>query len=442
MPILSHRWRKFYQMCYSKRKTQNPISRKTNIPFCAIYDILCAMNLKDRYSVLAVCSLDACTGREYFSGVLDELSNTSNWSLSTVRPGTCFSSKELVNEFGKPYDGLILSMPGTDEVMEKIVKSRIPTVLANITDRRLSARSDAIANVWTDNADIGRRAAKHLIERGDYKSAGFVHERDNQYYSKDFQFYSAERMMAFRQTMKRDGGYKTSVFPDEASPAPLSPKDFFERLRTWIRALPKPAAVMAASDMCAADIINACKADGIPVPSQVSVIGVDYDISQHAKCGMSISSVILNLRTLGRQAVKELDFLFKHPTWKGRPHEVLMPAKGVFAGESTARSVSATHLVNIALEFISANCTKDITPNDVITHLGCSRRLAELRFSQASGTTIHKAINTARQNEVQRRIRHGESVSSIVKSMHFASAKQLYQMYKRHFGHTTRQDAM
>lgn len=400
------------------------------------------MNFKDRYSVLAVYSLDTCTGREQFSGILDELSNTSNWSLSTVRPGTYFTSKELMNEFGKPYDGLILSMPGTDEVMEKIVKSRIPTILANITDKRLSVRCDAIANVWIDNADIGRRAAKHLIERGKYKSAGFVHERDNQYYSKDFLFYSVERMMAFRQTMKHDGGYETSVFPDDASPALHSPKDSLDRLRTWIRTLPKPAAVMAATDMRAADVINACKAEGIPVPSQVSVIGVDYDISQHAKCGMSISSVILNSRMMGQQAVKELDFLFKHPRRKGRPHEVLIPAKDVFAGESTTRSVSATHLVNIALEFISANCMKDLSPSDVIAHLGCSRRLAELRFSQVSGTTIHKAINNARLNEVQRRLRHGESVGNIVKAMHFASAKQLYQMYKRHFGHTTRQTAI
>jgi LacI family transcriptional regulator len=237
-------------------------------------------------------------------------------------------------------------------------------------------------------------------------------------------------MTTFRQTMKR-GGCETSVFQE--GPA------FFNRLRTWVHELPKPAAVMAVSDMRAADVINACRAEGISVPSQVAVVGVDYDVAQHAKCGMSISSVILNSRMKGRQAVRELDFLFRHPKWKGRPHEILMPANDVFAGESTARSVSATRLVNIALDFISANCTKDLSPNDVIAHLGCSRRLAELRLSQISGTTIHKAINTARLNEVQRRIRLGESVGGIVKAMHFASAKQLYQMYKRHFGHTTRQ---
>ena len=391
------------------------------------------MKLKDHY-VLAVYSLDCFAGRDHFSGILDEMANTRNWHLTTVPPERLISYKELINEKGKPIDGIILSEAGTDDVMDQIAQSHIPTVLVDIAYRKLSARCDAIATVWSDNADAGRRAAQHLVERGDYKSAGYVHELQSK-------FYSRERMMAFRQAMKRNG-CETHVFPKSALTSDyydVSPGVFFKGLRAWVRDLPKPAAIMAASDMRAADVINACKAEGIPVPSQVAVIGVDYDVAQHAKCGMSISSVILNSRMMGRQAVRELDFLFRHPKWKGRPHEILIPANDVFAGESTARSVSATRLVNIALDFISANCTKDLSPNDVIAHLGCSRRLAELRLSQISGTTIHKAINTARLNEVQRRIRLGESVGSVVKAMHFASAKQLYQMYKRHFGHTTRQ---
>ena len=123
-------------------------------------------------------------------------------------------------------------------------------------------------------------------------------------------------------------------------------------------------------------------------------------------------------------------------------HEAIIPAKDVFSGESTARSVSATHLVNIALEFIAANCERSIAPADVAAHLGCSRRLAELRFSQVCGTTIHAAIGDARLGEVLRRIRRGESVNGIVQAMHFRSANQLYQMYKRHFGRTIGQSAV
>ena len=390
------------------------------------YDILQAMKAKDHYNVMAVYSLIYSACREHFSGVLDEMSNTSNWHLTTVPPERFVGCKKLVNEYGEPFDGIILSMPGDNEAMRRIARSHIPTVLVDITDRRISARHDAVSTVWTDNSDVGRRAAHHLLACGSYRSAGFVHEFGQP-------FYSEERMVAFRQTM-RLGGYEAMVFGKYRGGVQYDGK-----LRAWLHALPKPAAVMAATDMRAADVINACRDEAIPVPSLVSVIGVDNDVAQHAKCGMSISSVMLNSKMMGRRAVRELDFLINHPKAKGRMHEVLIPAKGVFVGESTACSVSATRLVNIALEFIAANCAIDISTEDVVAHLGCSRRLAELRFSQVAGTTIHKAISSARLNEARHRIRLGESVNGIVQALHFRSANQLYQMYKRHFGHTVRQ---
>ena len=412
-------------------------------PFCQSCDILHAMKANTHYNVLVVCSMKRA-GKDFFAGILDAASSMNNWYLSTVRPGRFFGCGELVDEDGRPFDGIIISMPGTDDVMEKIAKSHTPTVLVNITDRRLSARTDAIASVWIDNADIGRRAAQHLLERGKYRSAGYVHELN-------YQFYSTERMMAFRETMKRNE-LKTSTFPNDYPAAAqayldqtsyllhLAPTpDFMKRLRKWVRDLPKPAAIMAASDMRAADVINACKAEGIPVPSQVSVIGVDYDPLQHEKCDMSISSISLNMRMMGQQAVRELDYLFKHPRWKGRVHEVLIPIRDVFAGESTSRSIPATRLVKMALDFIGANRMRRLVPADVIAHLGCSRQLANLRFSQVGGTTIHAAIEKARMEEVQKRIQAGERVSDIVKSMQFTSANQLYRIYKRHFGRTTRQ---
>jgi len=386
---------------------------------------------KVRRNVLAVYSLRDFACQEHFVGLLEEMFKTANWHLDTVRPGKFFTERELVNEDGEPFDGYILSMPGTDAVMKRIAASRAPTVLVNITDRRLSARSDTVASVWTDNADIGLRAAEHLLDRGEYKSAGYVHELG-------VPFYSTERMSAFRARMKRSR-LATSVFPENTdSRKRVSPERFFERLREWVRGLPKPAAVMACSDMRAADIINACKAEGVSVPTQVAVVGVDNDAAQHEKCGMSISSVVLNMRTMGRSAVHELEFLFSHPKWRGRPHEILIPAKEVFSGESTARSVSAAKLVTMAQAFIKSNRTRRISPNDVAAHLRCSRKLAELRFSQICGTTLRMAIENARMEEAQGRLQRGGSVADIVKAMGFTSANQFYRIYKRHFGHTIR----
>ena len=383
------------------------------------------MRHKSQYNVLAIYSLKHASGREHFSGILDEMSNTSNWHLETISPERFVSYADLFDGDGETYDGIIVSMPGSNEVMERLAKAQLPTVLVDITHQGVAARCDAISFVWADNADIGRRAARHLIERGGFNVAGYVHDPG-------VPFYSKERMVAFRQAMMR-AGYETSVFGGDETRL-HSPS-----LEEWIHALPKPAAVMAATDMSAEKVINACRNEGFPVPSQVSVIGVDFDVSQHAKCGMSISSVVPNSRLMGMRAVRELDFLFRHPKWKGRPHEVVIPACEVFAGESTSRSVSATRLASIAQEFISSNYARNLSTDDGVAHIGCSRRLADMRFAEVFGTTIHKAIAKARMDDVKKRILRGESVGGIVKALHFASANQLYQMYKRHFGHTVRQ---
>ena len=381
-------------------------------------------NRKGYCRVLAVHSLREFAGRENFMGILEEMSNKKSWHLYIVGSDR-FSERTLANTHGEPFDGYILSEPGTDAVMRRIADSHTPTVLANITERRLSARSNAVASVWTDNADVGRRAAKHLLERGRYASAGYVHELDGA-------FYSTERMMAFRAAMKK-AKVSTSVFDSHKA------KGFASGLRRWVRDLPKPAAVMAVSDMRAADVVNACRMEGIHVPEQVAVIGVDNDAAQHEKCGMSISSVVLNMRDVRRQTVRELDFLFRHPKWHGRPHEILIPAKGVFVGESTARSVSAVKLVNTALAFIAANCAKRISATDLAKHLGCSRQLVKIRFSQICGKTIRRTIEDARMGEAERRLKNGATVRDIVNAMHFTSANQFYRIYKRHFGHTLRQ---
>lgn len=171
-------------------------------------------------------------------------------------------------------------------VEERIFQYAAPAFLA---DRRISASCAAVSTVWTDNLEVGRCAVRHLAEHGEYRSAGFVHELGEP-------FYSEERLIAFRSEMERNG-LSVSAFSPVGDGLDASGD-----LRAWLQSLPKPAAVMAASDMRAADVINACAAAHIHVPSQVAVVGVDHDVSQHVKCGMSISSVVLNSRIMGRQA--------------------------------------------------------------------------------------------------------------------------------------------
>ena len=394
------------------------------------------MNDADYPNVLGVFTLKRKAGRDHLAGVLEEMSVTNRWHLDVIRSGRSFTEQSLVGDDGRPYDGIILSEPGTDRAMERIAASRTPTVLVNIADPRISARGRGVATVWLDNGNVGRMAARHLLSYGAFKSAGYVHELRSDFYKLESAFYSEERLWAFRETMAVTG-IGTSAFPEDNDF-----RDFSEKLRKWVRGLPKPTAIMAVSDRRAADVINACRAEGIHVPEQVAVVGVDNDVARHEECGMSISSVVVDFNLMGRTAVRELDFLLRHPKWKGRVREVIIPAKEVFCGESTARSPAAARLAKAALGFISANRLRNISPEDVAAHLGCSRRLAELRLSEVCGKTLHQAIEEARMEEVRRRLREGETVRDIVRDMRFTSAKQLYRIYSRHFGHGTKRVSM
>ena len=377
------------------------------------------------HNVLVVQSLRYKSSRELLAGILDGMAD-KDWLLTVSRPGDILSPRDLVNEDGDPYDGFILPVPCADDVMKRLARLDTPTVLVNITDKRLSAERENFATVWTDNADIGRKAAQHLLERGEYRSAAYTHGEVPR-------FYSDERMRAFRQTMRR-GGYETAVLP-----VCNGYEEWTDCLRQFLKKLPKPAAVMVVADMCAADLINICREEGFAVPDQIAVVGVDHDVSQHARCGMSISSVAADMKQIGRLAVMELDFLFRHPGWKGRPHEILVPAKEVFGGESTnRRATSGARLVEEAQSFIAANRTRRLSPTDVAAQLGCSHSLLKLRFRQSAGMTLREAIEKARLEEAHRRLQGGESVKDVVTAMHFTSANQLYRIYKRHFGHTIR----
>jgi len=376
------------------------------------------------HNVLAVYDLRDKAGRANFAGFLDAMSDASDWHLYVRQPGAEFTERDVLGLNGRTYDGFVVSMPGTEGAMRELAHSKVPTVLVNITDKRLSARTDDISFVWEDNADIGRQGAQHLLERGTYRSAGFVKEIESRY-------YSYEREVAFRASMKRAGLASQVLDPCE------SLADYPRRLREWLRNLPKPAAVMAVSDMRAADVINVCRAEGLAVPEQVAVIGVDNDVFQHEKCGMAISTILHDARLMGWMAAKELEFIFGHPRRKGRPHEILVPVKEVIPRESSARSLLAAKLVEHAIDFIQANRNRNICRADVVAHLGCSLQLAELRFRQIVGTTISATIEKARMDEVVRRLKsEPRSVRQIAKEMHFSSANQLSRIYKRHFGTT------
>ena len=204
-------------------------------------------------------------------------------------------------------------------------------------------------------------------------------------------------------------------------------------LSNWVKSLPKPAAVLAAFDERAVDVLDACSAANISVPGQVAVLGVDND---ELLCDFStppLSSVLPDHVREGVRAAQELDRLLRARK-PSATTTILCRDKRIIRRESTAPVAPVTHLVDEALRFIRRNATIALKVDDVVRHLGVSRRLADLRFHEAGERSIARAILRARLDEVARRLRESESpIGQIAAACSFGNVQHLANAFRRQY---------
>ena len=310
--------------------------------------------------------------------------------------------------------------------MAALAESPLPAVFIDVFGEALSRRPNA-AFFKSDNADIGRRAARHLLECGDFSSFGFVHAAP-----KDGG-WSMERRDGFASALEgqKATGRPVFVFPpreDEGS------DDDRHALAEWLSALPKPAAVMAAYDWRATHVLDACAEAGLRVPDQVALVGADNDEFYCSFTIPHLSSVQSDGESVGLRAAAELDALSR----KGRkgPGPVFqIPAKGVVQRESTKFLPPAAALVRRGAEFIRAHASEGIVPGDVYRHLRVSRSLAELRFAELRGETIRAAIERERLDRVKRLLKTtNRPLARIAQEAGFKSANHLSHLFKKRTG--------
>ena len=118
-----------------------------------------------------------------------------------------------------------------------------------------------------------------------------------------------------------------------------------------------------------------------------------------------------------------------------RPRTIFVKVKNVMERETTHPVTASAHIVGKALAYIKQNATKGIGVPDVIQHLGCSRRLADLRFKENAGTTILKAITSRRMTTLKRLLRDTDMpINQAAKRAGFTCLKRLERLFRSEEG--------
>jgi AraC-like DNA-binding protein len=114
--------------------------------------------------------------------------------------------------------------------------------------------------------------------------------------------------------------------------------------------------------------------------------------------------------------------------------------KKIVRRESTTEESTAGKLVQKAIAYIDLHALEGIEVSDVVRHLKCSRRLADLRFRELQGRSILDAITERRLDEVKRLLAGTkEKIDTIAAICGYTNPNYLKNLFKKRFGMSMRE---
>ena len=318
--------------------------------------------------------------------------------------------------FYKPRGCIVFAWNGARSLSARNF-ARIPTVYM---DRSKPSGGQSL-DVIQDYAEGGRLAA-HTLICGNRSGYAFVGDGTA---SK----WSNERGMAFANAIRLHG-HACHVYA-----ARRRPNGDTRSLESWLRKLPRPVSIFAANDRTACDVLSIAELNGWHVPGDVAVLGIDNIASLCESSRPRLSSIITDFERGGWEAADLLCARLKSTKLNGacRRYGTL----GVIhRGSTRTRQDTSGFSIKVkrALHTIHNRAADGLTVEDIAAEMGCSRRLAEIRFRQATGSTIKAAITDVRLERAQALVRNRAlPLKAIAAACGYRTVNALRTAYRKRF---------
>ena len=280
-----------------------------------------------------------------------------------------------------------------------------------------------IPNITADYIGTGRMAARYYLERG-FKHFGF--------FGFNHVCWSDERCEGFRKEVESAGiGATMHIYNLQD----IDHLWYYERdkLREWLRSIPKPIGIMACDDNQGNNLVEACHSAGVKIPSEVSVMGVDNDELLCSLGSTALSSIYVDIEDGGYRTAELIEQLVTNPDI--RVGDVVLRPIKVIERISTAAFATDDVQIQKAVKFIHQNYQKKISVSDVMNEVALSRRLLERRFKSVTGQTLYQYIS-------DQKIRHfaemlhdtNDQVVNIALSLGETDTKSISRRFKQIYG--------
>lgn len=316
-------------------------------------------------------------------------------------------------------DGII-SILGSNPSIDQLVRTaRLPTV--NIGP---PWKAEGFPTVSPDNEAIGYLGAHHFLDRG-YRYFAYYH-------TAPLMPGQNPRMEAFAREIKARGLEFFLLAPPQKKieKRQMGTQTTTSWLTARLRALPKPVALMADFDDHAVDVMNACMEDGLKVPEEIAILGVDNDVLRCDFTPVPLSSIDDDQEGQGYAAAEWLDRLMHGE--KAISESVLVSPRGVVTRASSDILKIEHPQVAAALRHIHEHFAEPLTVQAVVDKVPMSYRSIHDAFYQQMGRTIAQEIVKTRLDYACRLLESGElKVETIAENAGFGDAERMRKTFQR-----------
>ena len=379
---------------------------------------------------VAIClRLATASHRRRLSGIFSRFEDGAPWDILLVNGEKMLGELLETDDPEDRPDGIISCTIADERVRRMVLTSGIPyvgigTYSGTETHEKFPVAegcASRVRYVRNDDEGVGASAAKYFMSLGNFRSFAYVH-------ASRACSWSETRGRSFIQTLAAAGRECAEYGPD-MHPA----RDRLE-LGQFLARLEKPAAVLAAWDGRAAEVLDVAKSSGVAVPAQMVILGVDDDETFCEHAAPPLSSVRTNAEGMGRAAADALNMLMQAKPSQA-PETVSCSVLGITERASTHPPAPAAHIVEQALAYIEAHAKEGIGPGDVARHLNISRRLLDMRFHEYNALTVSGAIVAHRLEEAKRLLtKTTMPAKAVFAAVGFSDTAHTHRLFKKATG--------
>lgn len=362
--------------------------------------------------ILLMTVLEARYSRDIFRGVVAYARQHTNWQVVCDNGSRGFRARA-------GYAGII-SLSAASRINRTARMQGVPFVRVAQHDV-----GEQVSWVSVDEAGVAAMAAQYLAGLG-LRHFAFV--------GRDGWPFVPERMAHFAEAVTALG-YGPAHQLVAAAYSPRRQPDTEGHLVEFLRNLPRPCGLLAANDLVGVDVVSACRHNGLRVPDDIAVLGVDDDELPCQLADVPLSSIAQPFASIGYEAARLLHQHMEHP---GKPTvQMVLPPLRVVARASTDLIALGDDDVVAALRLINSNFSDPINVDWVVGQLPVARRSLYRKFKSLVGRTVLEQIHYVRFQKARELLAESDlSFDVVARRSGFVNARWMADSFRKEMGTT------